>query len=126
MAGLKVATGELVRDIEETGTGSESDVKRLVSIADLTRDIHANAKAHGWWDELRGVPELLCLVHSEVSEALEAYRNHDKENFAEELADVVIRIFDMAEGLGVDIQAEVLKKHDINKQRSFRHGGKAC
>ena len=60
------------------------------------------------------------------SEALEAYRNHDKKNFAEELADIVIRVFDMAEGLEVDIQAEILKKHEINKKRPFRHGGEAC
>ena len=96
------------------------------NIASIAKEIHENAKDHGWWDKQREIPELLCLVHSETSEALEAYRNHDKENFAEELADIVIRVFDMAEGLEVDIQAEILKKHEINKKRPFRHGGKAC
>ncbi|MDY6895004.1 MAG: MazG nucleotide pyrophosphohydrolase domain-containing protein [Thermotogota bacterium] len=92
----------------------------------LAMEIHENAKNHGWWDKARSIPELLCLVHSEVSEALEAYRNEDKENFAEELADIIIRVFDMAVGNGINIQEEVVKKHMVNTQRAYRHGGKKC
>jgi len=61
--------------------------------------VHKNAVEHGWWQTTRPIPELLCLVHSEVSEALEAYRNGNNENFEEELADVIIRVMDMAEGV---------------------------
>lgn len=93
---------------------------------ELAINIHKNAVDHGWWETERPVPELLCLVHSEISEALEAYRFHDSENFAEELADAVIRLMDMAEGLGVDLQAAIIKKHSINQSRPYRHGGKVC
>jgi len=92
----------------------------------MAQEIHENAVAHGWWETPRPIPELLCLIHSEVSEALEAFRNHDSENFAEELADIVIRVLDMARGLGIDLEAEVLKKHEKNRARPYRHGGKAC
>jgi NTP pyrophosphatase (non-canonical NTP hydrolase) len=92
----------------------------------LAKEIHENAVNHGWWEEYRSIPELLCLVHAEVSEALEAYRNKDDANFREELADVVIRVFDMAEGLGINIQEEVVKKHFFNIQRPYKHGGKVC
>ncbi len=90
-------------------------------------EIHRNAVEHGWYDgEKRKVPELLCLVHSEVSEALEAYRNGDQDNFREELADVAIRLMDMSEYLSVDLEAEIARKHEINKGRPYRHGGKVC
>ena len=96
------------------------------SIADIAKKVHKNAVEHGWWDKERLVPELLCLIHSEVSEALEAYRNSNIEGMAEELADIVIRVFDMAEGMGIDIQTEIIEKHMINKKRTYRHGGKMC
>lgn len=96
-----------------------------MSIKECAKLVHANAVGKGWWNEpKRSVPELLCLVHSEVSEALEAYRNDDDRNFREELADIVIRVFDMAEALGIDIEQEILDKHSFNLTRPYRHGEK--
>jgi NTP pyrophosphatase (non-canonical NTP hydrolase) len=97
-----------------------------MEIDEAAKWIHDIAKEHGWWDNERPVPELLCLVHSEVSEALEAYRTKNDTNFAEELADVVIRIFDMAQGLAIDIEQEIIKKSFFNKTRPYRHGDKQC
>ncbi len=94
------------------------------------KEIHQLAKEKGWWDEYRPVPELLCLLHSEISEALEAYRNRIPEGQAgclsEELADLVIRIWDMCEASGIDIATAVEKKHKYNMTRSYRHGNKVC
>ena len=92
----------------------------------LQRMIHRNAVDHGWWETERPVPEILCLIHSEVSEALEAYRNGDDDNFREELADIAIRLLDAAEGYGIDLGAEIVKKHMVNLSREYRHGGKRC
>lgn len=95
-------------------------------IRELQKDIHELAVEKGWYDSPREVPELLCLIHSEVSEALEAYRKSDSENMAEEFADIVIRVFDAAEYLGIDMEDEIVIKHERNKERSYRHGGKKC
>ncbi len=96
--------------------------------------IAINAELHGWRARnntaKKDIPELLCLIHSEISEALEAYRNGikagDKGCIGEELADAVIRIFHFAYLFNIDIIAEVDKKHKTNIDRPFRHGNKAC
>jgi NTP pyrophosphatase (non-canonical NTP hydrolase) len=94
------------------------------------KEIHRCAEEHGWWVAHRPIPELLCLIHSEVSEALEAYRKGlaitDKDGIAEELADIIIRVFDMAEHYGIDIAHEVECKHFKNIRRPYRHGDKVC
>ena len=95
-----------------------------MTITELVKDIHETAKSKGWWEDILPIPTLLCLVHSEVSEALEAYRREDMSNFEEELADIVIRIFDMAGGLGIDIEKAIINKVEANKLRTYKHGGK--
>lgn len=45
-----------------------------MTLAEMAREIHENAKAHGWWDEERETAEVYALIHSEWSEALEEYR----------------------------------------------------
>ena len=96
------------------------------------KEVHDLAIEKGWYDgnSAREVPELLCLIHAEISEALEGYRNKipidQKGNLGEELADAVIRIWDMCEYLNIDIASEVNKKHEFNKTRPYRHGNKKC
>jgi NTP pyrophosphatase (non-canonical NTP hydrolase) len=92
----------------------------------LQQEIFDTNTANGWWESDRQVPELLCLVHSEVSEALEAYRNLDDANYQEELADIVIRVMDMAEHAGIDLESQIIHKNNINKTRGYKHGGKRC
>ena len=91
-------------------------------------EVHKYAIEKGWWEKDRPIPELLCLLHSEVSEALEAYRNNIQEGekgcLSEELADLVIRVWDMAEALGINIVEAVNKKHKFNLTRPYRHGNK--
>ena len=81
-------------------------------------------KPSDWADNVYKVPAVLALIHSEVSEALEAYRKDDAENFIEELADVLIRLLDCATGLNMDLGEAVLTKMAVNRARAFRHGGK--
>lgn len=172
----------------------------LIDLTELQKDLHKNACDKGWWETERDYREILCLIHSEVSEGLEDYRkgidlrevrtrqkDGKPEGFPTELADIVIRccdvsehkkwkiifkpsktkvvkdedvpkklneihnkisrlssnwrigfvakadmnnivksVFELAEGLGINLLNVVKNKHDYNSKREFRHGGKKC
>ena len=96
----------------------------------ISRSVHNNAVAHGWWDEPREDGTLIALIMSEAAEALEALRKGNKPDEhcpqfsgAEvELADVVIRIMDMTEARGWNVAGAIVAKHEFNKSRPYKHG----
>jgi NTP pyrophosphatase (non-canonical NTP hydrolase) len=88
----------------------------------------------------RNIPEMLCLVHSEISEALEGFRKDlmddhipDRKMFEVELADTLIRIFDLAGYQGLDLGGALIEKLEYNASRADHKienrrqpGGKSC
>lgn len=109
-----------------------------LTINEMAKQSYEMAKAKGWWDGdagLRAWPELLALMHSELSEALEEYRNHKPlvyekdgkpEGIGIELADVLIRIGDACGKFNIDLESCVREKLAFNATRPVRHGGKVC
>lgn len=107
----------------------------------------------GFYEKEKNIGEMLCLIHSEVSEALEADRNRSyatltepqrnvlmgwngsddfvkdykdkvKGTFEEEMADIVIRLLDMCAFKGIDIEFHVKAKMRYNMLREKYHGKK--
>lgn len=93
---------------------------------------HSASRAGGWWHDLetgeplkRNVGELLCLIHSEISEAMEGHRKGLMDDklphrpmIEVELADALIRIADLAGGLNLDLGGAVAEKLAYNAQRA--------
>ena len=110
----------------------------MTQIRTIQEEIHHDSIAHGWWPEGRNIGECIALIHSEASEALECWRDddmnlmfvRDKRNnfkpigFPSELADIIIRVLDLAGALGIDLDSVITTKVEYNKTRTFRHGGK--
>lgn len=108
------------------------DIKEYVKVA------YNNAKAKGWHEEPRSIGDFICLMHSELSEALEEHRNgryptevyyNDNkptkpEGIGIELADCVIRIFDFCGKYDIDLEELIEIKMKYNETRPKRHGGK--
>lgn len=108
-----------IEQLENTAEFTNGLVKRIYLL-----------NKHWWEDPATGQPiqrnhgELLALIHSEVSEALEADRKDlmddklpHRKGLEVELADAVIRICDMAGGLGLDLGGALAEKLAYNAQR---------
>jgi len=95
-------------------------------LLDVQKACHKNAVDKGFYDEAaaRNVGEALMLCVTELAEACEAARKGDDENFAEELADTMIRIMDLAEHMDINLAREIVNKMKINMQRPPKHGKK--
>ena len=110
-----------------------SESNFVTAFKTMQEDVHQTARDKGWWDNPQPDGVLICLMHSELSEALEALRvgNPPDDKIPEfsgveaELADVVIRIMDYAEARGYRVAEAIEAKAAMNKTRPFRHGGKA-
>jgi NTP pyrophosphatase (non-canonical NTP hydrolase) len=102
------------------------------AIFKMARKVNKNAKEKGFYDHERNVGETLALIHSEVSEILEAVRSGGFEEpsekvpeiteVAEECADVVIRILDFCYAKDIDLGRAIFEKHKYNTTRPYRHG----
>jgi NTP pyrophosphatase (non-canonical NTP hydrolase) len=122
-----------------------------MTIRNLIKDSKENANRHGWsviWKyqegephraEVMDVPTALALCHSELSEALEEWRDNKRfitqdlkisqkgeelvpKGFPIEIADLLIRVFHLCGDLGIDIEAALRMKMEKNESRPYHHG----
>lgn len=126
-------------------------------INELSKQIHENNKQKGFYEDEKNIGEMLALIHSEVSEALEAdrknryhpenftddvpkittingwerpadfyddFETYTKDTFEDELADIMIRVMDLAAFKGIDLEEHIKAKMRYNSMREYKHGKK--
>jgi NTP pyrophosphatase (non-canonical NTP hydrolase) len=108
------------------------DTQFVLHFNALAAVIHAWATDKGFWQpgQDRNDGEMIALMHSELSEALEAIRQgHPRDDklpqylsIEVELADCIIRIMDMAAARGYNVGQAIIDKMAYNQNRPYKHG----
>lgn len=126
----------------------------MENINELSKIIYQINKEKGFWEKDRPFSEVIALLHTELSEAFEEYRNKEKlpnngmyyysdkdgnkfetldaektlkpEGMASEMIDVIIRVLDWCGSQNIDVEQLIQEKLHYNKTRPYKHGGKNC
>lgn len=115
-----------------------------MSLEEMQKEVYEVNVVNGWFDSDRTFGDDIALMHSEVSEALEAFRQWGivdvtptmmidgsnlksmpkPEGVGSEFADVLVRLLDSCQRYGIDLEKEFHRKIAYNKTRGYHHGGK--
>jgi NTP pyrophosphatase (non-canonical NTP hydrolase) len=93
----------------------------IQQVTDLIME-QAKQKGFGVKPEDINVAEKIALIHSETSEAFEAYRHKNidgKDGFKEELGDAIQRILHLCGVFDIDVEESIIKKIESNKERAW-------
>ena len=135
---INQAQNELNQLLEEIDPAAALDVPEAsyvtAGVLHAQQLCHFLARHSGWWNNLQtgqlklleevNIPEKLCLIHSEISEAMEGVRKDlpddklpHRKMVEVELADALIRIMDLAGFMQLDLAGAVIEKLALNQRR---------
>lgn len=88
----------------------------MVDLKELQKEVMRNKLEKGF--NTTNIAEEFCRAHEELSEAFKKYF-YRQDGTAEELADVAVFLLGMCEILGYDLEKEITRKIEINKNRKY-------
>jgi NTP pyrophosphatase (non-canonical NTP hydrolase) len=91
---------------------------------DMQSEVREYLTYNGWRNGDTRMAEYVALLHSEASEILEEWRNHNEAEMHLEFADVLIRLLDMCDLYGTNLALAYRAKMDRNWTRPYQHGGR--
>jgi len=112
-----------------------------MNLDELANNLNDTAMKKGFWEPMARMDiqddfifyaKQLAMIHSEVTEALEALRkDYGDQKFVEELSDIIIRVLDLWSGMNKirvgelpSIHDTLLEKANVNKNRPRLHGNR--
>jgi NTP pyrophosphatase (non-canonical NTP hydrolase) len=116
------------------------------ALSQMTAEVREVNIKLGWRSDQTTFGEYIALLHSELTEALEAYRDWrladatdyslsphgldtghglpKPEGVGSEFSDVLVRLLDTCDVYGIDLPAEFARKVAYNRTRPYQHGGR--
>lgn len=123
----------------------------MTNLNEISKQVYEANKLKGFDVKKENIGQTLCLIHSEISEALEAIRKNRhadlntatingtdklesdsifkavfskyiKDTFEDEIADTFIRLMDLVGALEIDIDKHIELKRRFNSLREYKHG----
>ena len=89
----------------------------MIDLKELQKEVMRNKLEKGF--NTTDTALEFCRAHEELSEAFSKH-NKNHSGVAEEFADVMIFILGMCESMGFDLEKELVRKIDINKNRKYK------
>lgn len=102
-------------------------LEKKMHLSDLQEICYNTSLESGWWSDPHPyiIPTKLCLIHSEISEAMEGHRKGKQDDHLPhrsslevELADAIIRILDLAGRMSLDLEGAIMEKLEYNSKRA--------